>query len=52
MLVKVVFVKRFTISKGEFMRLLELTSDTVFKAFMMSERTINYKSRKWNEGSS
>jgi len=27
------------------MRLLELTSDTVFKAFMMSERTKDYKAR-------
>ena len=27
------------------MRLLELTSDTVFKAFMMSEKTINYKAK-------
>ena len=27
------------------MRLLELTSDTVFKTFMMSEKTINYKAK-------
>jgi len=27
------------------MKLLELTSDTIFKAFMMSERTKHYKAR-------